>query len=108
MHRAFDELLGVTYSLSSSEVGTAELTPATFVRSQSEFRRKCELPWSPLFTQGEFERPPRTGIWLPPTKAIRCSARGIEAENCRPQPTLPTLSTRPASASTASARSARP
>ena len=32
------------------------------------------------FTQGEFERPPRTGIWLPPTKAIRCSARGTEAE----------------------------
>ena len=44
------------------------------------FRRKCELPWSPLFTQGEFERPPRTGTsyQLARRFAVARGSQGLE------------------------------
>ena len=43
-------------------------------------QEKCELPWSPLFTPGEFERPPRTPEKLPLTEAIRCSRTATEVK----------------------------
>jgi hypothetical protein len=52
------------------------------------FRRKCELPWSPLFTQGEFEQPPRTGTSYQLARRFAV-ARGSQALRiCCRQPRL--------------------